>query len=254
MSLDSQNLFYKLKIIFAFFFLTPLIAFLYFNFKYGLIQDKFTPLIAIGLLCSSFFGYTLLRRLFDEIINISNTISKTGTADEQNKDILRSRATELGHIVDSFSTIERQLKQTNIQLEKRASEVSVLKELSDLCYVTFDPHEILYVTLERALVLTRSNVGSIMEIEESIGKYFVVTASIGHGENVKIGDRFDFDKSIAKYAVINKSPLVVEDIERQLPDFISLLQKQNITLKNFEYRRTTLNDLFLSLTGRKLDE
>ena len=45
------------------------------------------------------------------------------------------------------------------QLEKKASEISILKELSELCYVTFDPEEILYVTLERALMLTRSDLG-----------------------------------------------------------------------------------------------
>jgi len=34
------------------------------------------------------------------------------------------------------------------------------------------------------------------------------------GEYVKIDDRIDFNTSIAKYAVINKSPIVVEDIEK----------------------------------------
>jgi putative methionine-R-sulfoxide reductase with GAF domain len=40
-------------------------------------------------------------------------------------------------------------------------------------------------------------------------------ASIGHGDRVKIGDEIDFESSIAKYVVINKSPLIVEDIERE---------------------------------------
>lgn len=42
---------------------------------------------------------------------------------------------------------------------------------------------------------------------------FVVKATIGLGEQLKLGDRVDFADSIAKYAVINKSPLIVEDIE-----------------------------------------
>jgi GAF domain-containing protein len=49
--------------------------------------------------------------------------------------------------------------------------------------------------------------------EKSDPDSFIVTASIGHGELVKVGDRVDFEKSIAKYAVLNKSPLIVENIE-----------------------------------------
>jgi class 3 adenylate cyclase/putative methionine-R-sulfoxide reductase with GAF domain len=37
---------------------------------------------------------------------------------------------------------------------------------------------------------------------------------MGLGKFVKYGDQIDFETSIAKYAVINKSPLVVEDIEK----------------------------------------
>lgn len=48
--------------------------------------------------------------------------------------------------------------------------------------------------------------------------------------------------------------MVLENIESQLPEFITSLKNQNITLKNIECGRTTLNDLFLSLTGRKLNE
>ncbi|MEI6155487.1 MAG: GAF domain-containing protein, partial [Deltaproteobacteria bacterium] len=38
--------------------------------------------------------------------------------------------------------------------------------------------------------------------------------NIGLADIVKVGDRIEFDKSIAKYAVINKSPLLVNDIEK----------------------------------------
>ena len=53
-----------------------------------------------------------------------------------------------------------------------------------------------------------------MTIEKGGAKFFVVKATVGLGKFVKSGDRIDFDTSIAKYAVINKSALVVEDIEK----------------------------------------
>ena len=43
----------------------------------------------------------------------------------------------------------------------------------------------------------------------------MVKASIGLGDFVKIDDRIDFESSIAKYAVINKTPLIVDDIEKE---------------------------------------
>jgi ABC-2 type transport system ATP-binding protein len=51
-----------------------------------------------------------------------------------------------------------------------------------------------------------------------------------------------------------KGSMVLEDIENQLPEFMNSLKKQNVNIKNIECRRTTLNDLFLSLTGRELNE
>ncbi|UCD81705.1 MAG: GAF domain-containing protein, partial [Desulfobacterales bacterium] len=59
-----------------------------------------------------------------------------------------------------------------------------------------------------------SDLGSILTLEKTDPKTFVVKATVGLGKFVKAGDRIDFDNSIAKYAVINKSPLVVEDIEK----------------------------------------
>ncbi len=46
----------------------------------------------------------------------------------------------------------------------------------------------------------------------------------------------------------------LSNFETDLPAFISFLKSKNITLKNIECHRKTLDDLFVSLTGRKIDE
>ena len=46
----------------------------------------------------------------------------------------------------------------------------------------------------------------------------------------------------------------IPKIERNLPAFLSYLSAKNLELKNLEWRRQTLDDLFTSLTGRHLDE
>ena len=121
---------------------------------------------------------------------------------------------ELHAIVESFQTIRSHFGQTVRRLEKKSADLAVLKDLSELCYVTSDPGEILYIMLERALLLTHSDIGSVLTLESPTDKAFTVKATIGLGVHVKPGDRIDFESSIAKYAVLTKSPLLVEDIEQ----------------------------------------
>jgi len=47
---------------------------------------------------------------------------------------------------------------------------------------------------------------------------------------------------------------VLSSIENELPDFLNFLQSHNMRLKNLECKRKTLDDLFISLTGRHLHE
>jgi class 3 adenylate cyclase/GAF domain-containing protein len=212
-SFKDKNLSYKLNIIFGLFFLFPVFGFLYFGYKYNILSDRYVPVFFMGVLVFSLVGFIILRSLFDKIATISQEMTNDFFANMAGEKI-KTGADELQNIVESFSALQKQFGSTFCQLEKKASEISILKELSELCYVTFDPEEILYVTLERALMLTNSDLGSVLTIEKRARKEFVVKASVGLGEYVKLGDRIDFETSIAKYAVINKSPLVVKDIEK----------------------------------------
>jgi class 3 adenylate cyclase/putative methionine-R-sulfoxide reductase with GAF domain len=212
-TMNTRNLYYKLNLIFGLFFLFPVLGFIAFAVKYQILADRFIPFFFLGLLGFSFVGFTMLRRYCDNINRVSRSMidrigeDLPGGAPPLNSD-------ELQTIVQSFNAIENRFKETFQKLEKKASDISILKELSELCYVTFDPEEILYVTLERALLLTRSDIGSVLILERPRRDSFIVKACIGHGGAIKIGDRIDFETSIAKYAVINKSPLVVENIEK----------------------------------------
>ncbi len=177
-----------------------------------MLKDKYVPLFFLGILVFSFLGFAILKNLFDKISRISEEMS-SDYLDELSDDQLSAGTDELQNIVQSFTAIERRFSSTFNELEKKASEISILKELSELCYVTFDPEEILHITLERALMLTDSDLGSILTLKKTEPKAFIVKATVGLGKFVKAGDHIDFETSIAKYAVINKSPLVVEDIE-----------------------------------------
>jgi ABC-2 type transport system ATP-binding protein len=51
-----------------------------------------------------------------------------------------------------------------------------------------------------------------------------------------------------------KGYFTVTSFENDIPEFISFMKSGNITLKHMECRRKTLDDLFVSLTGRNINE
>jgi class 3 adenylate cyclase/putative methionine-R-sulfoxide reductase with GAF domain len=202
----------KLQRAFGLFFFLPVGGFIFFGQRYGILSDEYVPYFLLGFLVCAYLGYGILKNLFQRIAVLSDTVRSSPVAFFSG-DATALPSDELHAIAQSFQSIRNHFGQTVQQLEKKTAGLSVLKDLSELCYVTFDSEEILYVMLERALLLTNSDIGSVLTIDPPESKAFRVKTTIGLGEHVKSGDRIDFDSSIAKYAVINKSPLVVEDIE-----------------------------------------
>ena len=207
-----KNLSYKLNLIFGLFFFFPVGGFLYFSVKYKMLQDPYIPIFFLGVLVFSLTGFSILKGLFDRIAAIAEELSAHARV-ENNSAAPGKGADELQAIVQSVSAIQQQFRQSVYQLERKSTQITILRELSELCYVTFDPDEILHVTLERALMLTASDLGSILALDSSEPKAFVVKATVGLGKLLKPGDHLDFESSIAKYAIINKSALVVTNIE-----------------------------------------
>jgi adenylate cyclase len=250
-SLESQGLHYKLSVIFALFFLTPIAGFMYFAVKYDILSDEHIPLYFIALLIFSFFGFTLLRKLFDEIARISRNISKT-VSEEFSRSQVPPAEGELQGIVSSFQTLEQELRESFRHLEKKTSEISAMKELSDLCYMTFNTEDLLYLTLERALKMAGADIGSVMVLEKPKRDAFVIEASIGLGDFAPRGKRVGFADSIAKHAIINKTPLLVEDVETDIR--FGRQSRPQYSAKSFICMPLrTINDVFgvLTLSRRK---
>ncbi len=211
--LRRKNLAHRLNLVFGLFFFFPMLGFLYFAVKYDMLQDVYLPFFFLGVLVCSFSGYSVLKGVFDRIATIAEDMALQAPAGRS--DLVALGGTdELQKIVLSLAAYQDRLEEVQRQLEYKNYEIATLKELSELCYVTFEHEEILHLALERALALTNSDMGSVLILESGEPKRFVVKATVGLGRLLRPGDHLDFESSIAKYAVINKSPLVVNDIER----------------------------------------
>ena len=199
-----------LTLAFGLFFVFPTAGLILFSIRYDLLNDAAMPYFFLGLLVVAYIGLHVLRSLFDRITAISDAIS--GDADAKqvpSTDVVD----ELHAIAQSFQNVKTQFSQALEERDKKSANLAVLKDLSELCAVTFDPDEILHISLERALLLTASDMGSVLLLERSEPRRFVIKSTIGLGRFASPGDRIDFDTSIAKYAVLNKAPLLVENIE-----------------------------------------
>ena len=154
----------------------------------------------------------MLRKLFDNISAISTSITKS-VKEETARQPLITSTDELGNIVQSFRVLEDELRNKFLHLENKTAELSTLKEHSDLCYMTFNPDDLVYITLERALKLIDADIGSIMLLTRPKRDAFIIEANIGLDDFGKKGTIIPFEDSLAKYAVISKSPFLVENIE-----------------------------------------
>ena len=213
LSLGKKDLKYRLPVIFAFFFFAPLIGFFYLSLRYNILDNEYTAVFFLIFLTSLLIGFVLIRQVFDQLSAISKNISEN-VAKEIPGFNQQETINELNGIVQSFQALDKELIRKFEQLNKKEMQIITLKELSDLCYVTFDTEDLLNVTLERALNIVNADIGSVLILEQPHREAFVVLATFGMEEILKKGDRVDFAGSIAKFAVINKSPVLVEDIEK----------------------------------------
>jgi len=211
-SIENKGLYYKLSLIFGLFFIVPVLGFLYFAVKYEILYDDYLPLFFVTLLIFFFFGFNILRRLFDSIHAISKNVSR-GVAEDLPRTSTAEKVNEFDQIIQAFQSLECELKNKLQHLDRKSTELATLKELSDLCYMTYNSEDLLYLTLERALKLVDADIGSAMILNRPGRDAFIIEATIGLSEFGKKGTEVFFDDSIARYAVLNKAPLLVENIE-----------------------------------------
>jgi GAF domain-containing protein/class 3 adenylate cyclase len=211
----NKNLYYKLNLIFALFFFVPVVGMIYFGIHYNLLSDHHLPAFFMVLLVVSLLGLNLLRKVFDEISGFSNNLCLRVKQDfPEDRSAIPNNADELEQLVESVAVLDRRMLQIQDHLSRKNDQIKTLRSLSDICYVTADPDEILYLLLERALALTDSNMGSIMLLERPFREDFVVHTAIGLDKHIRPNDRIKFETSIAKYAVLNKAAVVVADVEK----------------------------------------
>jgi ABC-2 type transport system ATP-binding protein len=118
-----------------------------------------------------------------------------------------------------------------------------MEEAEYLCdYIVIMDHGTVLMEGTRDKLLNSGGAGKIIEFDVESGQ---------------------IDESvIASAAKLNMKPpangkngtVALTDFDNDLPEFLGIMKSNNIKLKHMECRRRTLDDLFTSLTGRKINE
>lgn len=133
----------------------------------------------------------------------------------------------------------------NLKMKSRTSMILTthyMEEAENLCDFI--------VIMDRGVILREGTVQQLLE-EESNEKVIEFTAerTIVH-EEINKNSIF----MIRKGETGEKGSVILSDFETELPAFMAFMKSRNVTLKHIECRRRTLDDLFVSLTGRKINE
>ena len=96
--------------------------------------------------------------------------------------------------------------------------------------------------------------GSIVELLEEDRNEKLIEFTLEFKENAPAARRPDLPFPVQWNEKNGGGQIIFNELEKELPYFLDFLKEQNIRLKSLECRRRTLDDLFISLTGRRLDE
>jgi len=107
------------------------------------------------------------------------------------------------------------------------------------------------IIMDRGVILKEGTLKQLLE-EETDEKVVEFTTENDHFLHLKNINDLPF--SIRQGESAGKGTVTLRDFESELPLFMSFMKSNNITLRHMECRRKTLDDLFVSLTGRTIDD
>jgi ABC-2 type transport system ATP-binding protein len=134
----------------------------------------------------------------------------------------------------------------NLKSESKTSMILTthyMEEAENLCdYI---------VIMDNGTILREGTLNQLLE-DDSNEKVVEFTAENGQFHDYILSGSMPF--VIHPGETAEKGFVTLKDFETELPEFMAFMKSNKIALKHMECRRKTLDDLFVSLTGRKIDE
>ena len=115
-------------------------------------------------------------------------------------------------IIVGLSALYRQHKEMDDALKHSRFELMTIRELTEISSRSFNINHLLRLMLEKAMAISKSRIGSVFKIDKE-KKCFFIVASKGHREKSKKGFCINVDESLVSSIVLDKKPLLVQDMK-----------------------------------------
>lgn len=116
-------------------------------------------------------------------------------------------------------------------MAQKSLELSTIKDLTEIIKGNLSIDDQMSVLLEKCMAVTGAQIGSVLMVEpETRQKYmaaakltpismselyrFRVCAAMGHSEELKKGSLINIEKSVVKAALLERGPLLIQDISK----------------------------------------
>lgn len=251
LSLKEKGLRYKLFIIEALIFVLPFLVISYIFYRNNVFFDLSQIIILALVFILILAGLIILRQIFNRFLMIATSIKKAG---DDNKYLIDTQkdTSELHEITVSFNNIMKKFEDTTGELRCRVFELFAIKELTEVASKSLDIHDLMSVLLEKAMAVSRAQIGSVFMVESQKGRFRIV-ASRGLESGPKKDSYININESLARHVVSDKKPLLVKDIEADSrtqkpndpkygpPSFLSMpifVRKNLISVLNLSHKET----------------
>ena len=107
------------------------------------------------------------------------------------------------------------------------------------------------IIMDHGLILREGTLNQLLDEDSNYKVVEFITENANIPEDLPVRD-LPFE--IRREPTGNKGYATLKNFETDLPLLLNYLKSENISLRNMECRRKTLDDLFVSLTGRNIDE
>jgi hypothetical protein len=197
----------KLVIIQALVFLIPCLAVAYIAFQKKLSFNTTQFLIFVAVLTLVLGGMVILKQIFDQIFTVQTLMKK---AEQGGKYLIEMQkdAGELNEITKSFNNLMRNFQEVNSELQQRVFELFSIRDLTEVASKTIDIKELLTVLLEKALAVTKTQVGTVYMVDRQ-DHCLRLTASKGENLVPSIRTRFEFNQAPMNSILTDKKPMLI---------------------------------------------
>jgi len=210
-SSHNKGLKYQFLIIGSLIFVLPILILSYLIYETGVVFSITHLVVFTGILLLILAGLMALRYIFDKIFDVASSLKEAGESGVTFSVDLKKDVTELDEILASFNGVLQKFERATEQVTQKTLELNAVKDMGQIARRSPDVNELLLAFLDRALAMTKSQIGSLFMVDPASGCLRLI-GSRGM-DHIAVGTCVRIDDSLARYVVSENKPLLVQDVE-----------------------------------------